>query len=133
MKTLVEIIAEVEENLKELQEAAKKNGKALAALEEERNDIVAGIARFNKVLEDLTRIKETECNEIMEEKKPGNCMKPAKKIIVIDEKGEKIAEYDSQNKAAKDLGITQSVLSTRMKKRTKEQQIRSFGFAAMFA
>jgi hypothetical protein len=144
MKTLVEIINEVETNLTELREAEKKTGKALKALEEERSNIMANIAMFEKVLADLSGTKEKEIEEIMN---GGNTPAPAakkqeekihgliksKKVVAIDANGEKIAEYSSQSEAARDLGVSQGVLSVRMKKRTKEEQIKSFGFALMFA
>ena len=136
MKTLVELIEDVEQNLKDLQEAEKRTAKALKAIEEERDDIMANIAMFEKVLADLTGIKEKECNEIMSAEKAEKKVvgiAAAKKVVATDEKGDVIAEYGSTAKAAKDLRISQPSVSHRIHAMTKEKQIRNYGYALMFA
>ena len=144
MKTMVELINEVEQNLAELREAEKKKGKALKALNEEHEAIMANIVMFNKVLEDLNGTKEKEIEQVMNggtNNTPAPAAKKqekihglieSKKVMVIDEKDEKIAEYGSQSEAARDLGIPQATASYMMRKMTKKAQLKKYGFALMF-
>ena len=71
MQSMVDIIASIEANLKELEENGKKVEKALKALMEEKELIDKNKIMFRKSLESLTGIKNEEIQATMAEKPEG--------------------------------------------------------------
>lgn len=137
MKSMVDIIKDVENNIKELTERNKEIEKALKELTEEKKLIVDNLAMYDEVLTNLTGIKEKEINqEIKGESKSSKNMtwlREAKSVILIDEKGNTIAEYKSQHKAGKDLGLDPTTVGNRIRNISKERQIKRFGYALISA
>ena len=155
MQSMVDIIASIEANLKELEENAKKVEKALKALMEEKELIDKNKIMFRKSLESLTGIKNEEIQATMaekpDEKKETKVEEPKKEVApkeevkkespigspkgnpkpvcAIDEFGVKIAEYNTRSEAAADLKIDMATLKWRIEQVPVETQIKRWGYA----
>lgn len=139
MKSLVEMIEEAKENIKELEEAEKRTAKSIKNLQEELENITLNKVMFEKVLDDLTSIKNNEIQIVMAEKpqkENSNEIKETKgrirPIIAIDENNETIASYKNQLEASKDLNINHRTVWYRISNITIEKQIHKYGYALTY-
>lgn len=139
--TMVDMISAAKKNIVALEEKKKEIKKALASFTQELENVEKNITMFNRVLDNLNGIREEEIQIELKGEKPvkekkekavdlkKDMIKTAKKLIAIDEKGDKIAEYKSQHEAAQDLGYQYATISWRVRNMKKEAQLKKFGYA----
>ena len=136
MKTLVEIIKEFNDNIKELEAENKRIEKAFKELEEERQNVVANIAMYKNIVEQLNATKNKEISKAMqetapevpaEEKKGHSTVR--KTVYAIDENGNIIAEFNSINEAARDLKISYATVYKMVSGKTSANtQLKKHGY-----
>lgn len=134
MTTMVEMIEQIKQTINELEELKKKNVKARKELEEEAQDIEENLGMWKEALDKMEGVREKEIGMIMADKpavKKGSkeWLKKATRIIMVDEKGNQVKEYESMSQAEKDLGLKQGTIWYRMKHYTEIEQIDRFTYA----
>lgn len=148
MKTVIDLMKDVNESLVEMNEQLKDFSakklmiqRELEKIETEEKYVQENISLYRGILDDLNRRRSTEDDRVMK----GNKEEPVEKkvntreagwqvkllgkcVIALNEKGEKIAEYASQIEASNDTGIPKGSITRVLNSMSREKQLKKYGF-----